>query len=176
MPSPKPRGHLRRDGAAPFRSRPGTASPAAMARLLRRLQELGGSAAASIPEQVAAHLAIDPLLTDATLAQRFSVDEPLIARVRANIASGRPPGHGLLAESPPDRPGAPETGPERAGVPPGPPGPPRAAQPLSCGELRASLPTYTVTGDDGTVHSGLRYREATIMAKTYGGRLVAEQP
>jgi hypothetical protein len=88
---PGKRGHLSRDGSVPFRDRPPGMSDRRITRLLDRLDQLGGGADSPWPEQCAAHLRIDGLLSDAALADRFNVEAADVARVRANVAAGHPP-------------------------------------------------------------------------------------
>jgi hypothetical protein len=182
MPSPKPRGHLRRDGATPFRSRPPGMSDQAMARVLARLDKLGGGADSPWPDQVAAHLSIDPMLTDDTLAGRFNVSAALVARVRANMAAGRPPGRGIDHDAE-----YPAQEPSRAA--PGPAGTPEPVAAVSGAYVRNDsdiapcsifdgMPRFLVTAADGTVTRFDRYRPAMV-AKVRAGpgaTITVEEP
>jgi hypothetical protein len=92
VPAPGKRGRIsNRAGSVPFRDRGTGLSDRAMVRVLARLDELGGGTDSPWPEQCAAHLRIDGLLSDAALADRFNVEAADVARVRANVAAGHPP-------------------------------------------------------------------------------------
>lgn len=94
-------------------------------RVWRRLD----AGAYTVPELVAAQLAADPAATDEVIARRVrGVHDPaIVARVRGNVAAGRPPGHGL-AQRPPTVPGAPSALPPAVWVPPVPTTPPPVPQ------------------------------------------------
>jgi hypothetical protein len=184
---PGKRGHLSRDGSVPFRDRPPGMSDRRITRLLDRLDQLGGGADSPWPEQCAAHLSIDPLLTDETLAGRFNVSAALVAYVRANVRAGRPPGRGIDQDTPaqggrepPQPTSAPGDTPEpseanrraheRSQAPP-------EAHVVPCSTW-AAMPRFRVTASDGTVTVHDKYRPAMV-AKVRAGpgaTITVEQP
>jgi hypothetical protein len=102
MPSPKPRGHLtNRSTSAPFRDRGSGADDQEVAGWLDRLDRLLSKTAATVPEQIAAYVRLDPDLPDSEIARsvrgvRGRRDAAaLVARVRGNLAAGHDPGRGL---------------------------------------------------------------------------------
>jgi hypothetical protein len=172
MPGPNRRGHIsNRASAGPFRVRPPGMPDRAIVGVLKRLDELGGGADSPWPEQCAAHLSIDPMLTDDTLAGRFNVSAALVARVRANMAAGRPPGRGIDHDAV-----YPRQEPSRAARrPAGTPEPVAAVVPCS---MFDGMPRFLVTAADGTVTRFDRYRPAMV-AKVRAGpgaTITVEEP
>jgi hypothetical protein len=180
MPTPNKRGHLsNRATAQPFRAR-GTGMPdRRIARLLARLDELGGGATSPVPDRIAAHLSIDPMLTDETLAGRFNVSAALVARVRANVAAGRPPGRGIDHDA-----AYPAQEPSRAV--PGPAGSPEPVAAVSGAYVRnggkfeppLAMPRFRVTAADGTVTVHDKYRPAMVakVCAGPGATITVEEP
>jgi hypothetical protein len=177
VPPPGKRGRIsNRVGAAPYRSRPAGMSDRRIDRVLDRLEKLGGGADSRWPEQVAAHLSLDPMLTDETLANRFNVSAASVAQVRGNIAAGRPPGRRIPhARIPAVEPPGP------ASDPPARPAPsaPASGAHGRCGATLAHLPTFAVVTATGeTVASGLQYRPAMVarLHAGEGAHLAVEEP
>jgi hypothetical protein len=150
----------------------------AMARVLARLDKLGGGAESPWPDQIAAHLSIDPMLTDETLAGRFNVSAALVARVRANVAAGRQAGRGIDHDAayPAHEPSQPVPGPadtpepgavvSRASVRNG-------SNPC---DIAALMPRYRLVSATGETHRGLTYGEARVLRHRVGGKLTVEGP
>jgi hypothetical protein len=105
MAAPNRRGHLQRERSAPFRDRGSGADEREVDKWLRRLDRALAETDASVPELVAAHVRLDPEMGDREITLRVvglrgrPDGEAIVARVRANLAAGREPGHGLAVEA-----------------------------------------------------------------------------
>jgi hypothetical protein len=145
-------------------------SDSSIARTLRKL-ERADAKPASVVETAASFMRLNPRLTDDDIASGLQCDPALVARVRGNLAAGRPPTHGL------ERPSLRAHGPEPASEPPprSTPALPAAgatAPPRACGDPWPGRPTYTVTLPDGTVTAEIAtWAAAADVARHYGGKV-----
>jgi hypothetical protein len=115
MPAPNRRGRVsNRPGPAPLRNRPRGVTDQDIRSTLKKLDR-GEAKPASVADTAASFIRLNPRLTDADIAEGLQCDPPLAARVRANLAAGRPPDHG--ASGPPLRTHAPESPPAVAACP-----------------------------------------------------------
>jgi hypothetical protein len=146
----------------------------AIASTLKKLDRADAKPA-SVAETAASAARLNPRLTDDDIAEGLQCDPALVALVRANLAAGHPPTHGLHGlhglDSPPLR----TDGPKSASPPPAwsaaPPAPPRA-----CGDPWPGRPTYNVVGGSRPVEGVATWALAADHADTYGGKVRAIRP
>lgn len=154
----------------------GQLSDAEAARVLRKLgRAVPGDV--SVPEAVAAHLRMDPGLSDDEIVARIRGldDSALVARVRANLAAGHPPGHGLSTEAEQaQQPAKPRAWVKPAQPPPVPSTPPPRprTQPATV-DWATMMPRFEVVAPNGTRHEAATFEQARYLRARVGGQLRA---
>jgi hypothetical protein len=174
MPAPNRRGRVsNRPGPAPLRNRPRGVTDQDIRSTLKKLDR-GEAKPASVADTAASFIRLNPRLTDADIAEGLQCDPPLVARVRANLAAGRPPDHAPAARhSAHTHRRAPLPSPRPQ---PAPPAAQAVAPPRACGDQCPGRPTYNVVGGSRPVEGVATWALAADYADTYGGKVRAIRP